>query len=372
MLHPWQVPLGTVSADRYHHINQENCVREDNMRFGLITAAMVIAVIGYSSQGLAQVGPTSGTGGTSMPTGGSHMGSSMNQEQFNKLSDYADQAKRLTKDDKAKGKTLEQVLAADKLAAVALTKSMPLSCEVTDAMRFAAGPETIDGKPVQTETYEAVCTNGMGYFLVSVNPGKPYGFSCFASDATRKADIAAGRKPGEVCRLPGNADLKAVAGKMLAAAGHACTVKDYRWSGQSAANHIEFDEVACDGGQGYMMVVALPGAQIPVHVETCNQSASRGLPCKLSDNGKVGPNFKTFRDALAKNKLSCEATDQTMRVIGQETTKKRYVVEFACPQQPKGLVAFIPDEGSTAPFEAVDCTTAPKRGATCALPGNKK
>ena len=341
------------------------------MRIGFITATMVIAVIGFSGEGVAQVGPPGGTP-SNMPTGGSHMGTSMNQETFNKLQDYADQAKRLTKDDKAKGKTLEQVLAEDKAAAIALAKAMPLSCEVTDAMRFAEGPDTIDGKPVQTETYEAVCTNGMGYFLISVDPGKPYGFSCFATDHTRKADIAAGRKPAEICRLPGNADLKAVAGKMLTSAGITCAVKDYRWIGQSVANHLEFDEVACEGGQGYMMVVALPGAQFAVRVETCNQSAKRGLPCQMSDNGKLPPTLKTFRDALAKNKVSCDATDQTTRVIGQVAAKKVFVVEFACPQQPKGLVAYIPDEGSTAPFEVVDCAAAPKRGATCALPGNKK
>jgi hypothetical protein len=92
----------------------------------------------------------------------------------------------------------------------------------------------------------------------------------------------------------------------------------------------------------------------------------------MSDNGKLPPTLKTFRDAIATHKVSCEATDQTTRVIGQIATKKLFVVEFACPQQPRGLVAYIPEEGSTAQFEAVDCATAAKRGATCLLPGNKK
>lgn len=342
------------------------------MRIGSVATAMVIAVIGLSATCAAQtIGAPGGTP-SNLPGGGNHMGTSMNQETFNKLQDYADQAKRLTKDDKAKGKTLEQVLAEDKAAAIALTKAMPLSCDVVDAMRFAEGPDTVDGKQVQTETYEAACTNGMGYFLISVNPGKAYGFSCFATDHTRKADIAAGRKPAEVCKLPANADLKAVAGKMLTSAGITCAVKDYGWVGQSVANHIEFDEVACDNGQGYMMVVALPGAQIPVHVETCNQSAKRGLPCKLSANGDVGPTLKSFRDTLAKNKIACDATDATTRVVGQVAAKKVYVVEFACPQQPKGLVAYIPQEGSSAALELADCATAAKRGAVCALPENKK
>jgi hypothetical protein len=306
-----------------------------------------------------------------MSTGGTHM-SGLNQEAFDKLSDYANTAKRLTTDDKAAGKTLKDVLAEDKTAAIALVKSMPLSCEVADAMKVAEGPDTVDGKQVQTHTYEAACSNGMGYFLISQDPAKPYGFSCFASDATAKADVAAGRKPGAVCQLPANADLKAVAGKMLTASGFACKVKDYRWAGQNVANHIEFDEVACDNGQGYMMVVALPGATIPVHVETCNASAKRGLACKLSDNGDVGPTLKSFRETLAKNKIVCDATDQTTRLLGHVAAKKVYVVEFACSQHPKGLVAYIPEENSTASLELVDCTTAAKRGAVCTLPGNKK
>jgi hypothetical protein len=339
------------------------------MRIGLVSTFVVIAAIGLAAASYSQQAPGSAPAtGTSagIPQG------QLSQEQFNKLQDYAQDAKRLTKDDKEKGKTLEQVLAEDKTAAIALAKSMALSCEVTDAMRIAAGPETVNGQTVQTQTYETVCGNGMGYFLVAQEPGTPYGFSCFATDATAKADKAAGRKPTEICRLPANANLKAVAAKMLTSAGITCNVKDYRWAGQNAQNHIEFDEVACDNGQGYMMVAALPGASIPVHVETCNQSAKRGLPCKLSDNGDVGPTLASFRDTLARNKVACVATDQTTRVIGQIESRKLFVVEFACPQMPKGLVAYIPQDGSKAPFEAVDCPTAAKRGAICALPGNRK
>jgi hypothetical protein len=291
----------------------------------------------------------------------------MTQDQFNKLTDYAEQSKRLTKDDKAKGKTLADVLAEDKSAAIELVKSMPLSCDVSDAMLIATGPAVVDGKNVNTKTYEASCTNGMGYFLVSADQAKPYGFSCFAADATRAADVAAGRKPGAVCKLPQSANTKAMAGAILGKAGTQCAIKDYRWIGQNSANHTEFDEFACESGQGYMVIAALPGSQIPVHVETCNASASRGLPCKLSDNGTMPVTLKTFRDALAQHSVACDATDSTMHVIGQENAKKRYVVEFQCTQQPKGLIAYIPLSGNTAPFETVDCAGASKRGAKCTL-----
>lgn len=335
---------------------------------------IVLVMIGAVVMGIvpcaAQIGGTPSSGS---PTG--RVGRDlMNQEQFNKMTEFADQAKRLTKDDKAKGKTLADVLAEDKAAVVALVKAMPLNCEVTDAIRTAQGPETVNGKTVDTQTYETSCANGMGYFLVTQEPEKPYGFSCFAVDATRQADIKAGRKPTTVCSLPANLDMKKMAATILSKAGVTCTIKDYRYIGLNAANHTEFDEFACDDGKGYITIVGLPGAAIPVHVETCNQSALKGLACKLSDNGPLPAalSLKTFRDALTQQKVACDATDQTTRLIGQENAKKRYVVEFQCTQQPKGLVAYIPLAGSAlAPFEAIDCKTAAKRGAICALPGNK-
>lgn len=57
----------------------------------------------------------------------------------------------------------------------------------------------------------------------------------------------------------------------------------------------------------------------------------------------------------------------SIRVVGQETVKKRYVVEFKCPEQPGGLVAFIPLGTSTGSFEAVDCANAKKRNVTFVL-----
>lgn len=322
----------------------------------------------------AQTPPPGASGQMGGAGPANHLGNVMTQDQFNKLTDYADQAKRLTKEDKAKGKTLKDLLAEDKATVVALVKTLPLSCDVTDAIRTAQGPDTVNGKTVDTKTYETSCTNGLGYFLVTAEPEKPYGFSCFAVDATRQADIKAGRKPTVTCSLPANLDMKKMAATVLANAGVTCAIKDYRYIGQSVANHTEFVEYACEDGKGYITVAALPGASIPVHVETCNQSALRGLPCKLSDNGPlpVALSLKMFRDALVQQKIACDATDQTTRLIGQENAKKRYVVEFKCTQQPKGLVAYIPLAGtSQAPFEAIDCKAAGKRGALCMLPGNQ-
>ena len=300
---------------------------------------------------------------------GNHMGqNNMTQDQFNKIQDYADQARRLTKEDKAHGKTLADLLAEDKAAATALAQAMPLSCDVSQAILAAQGPVTVDGKTVATKTYETACTNGMGYFLISQTPGKPYGFSCFAADATRAADVAAGKTPGAVCKLPPNADINGMATAVLKAAGTTCTATNHRWIGESSASNIEYNEIACSDGAGYVLISALPGSTAAPRAITCKDAAARGLACKLTASGAPTITIDTFREALAKHGVQCDATGDNVRVIGQESVQKRYVVEFSCPQQPRGLVAFIPLEGNAAPFETLDCpTAAAKRGVKCTL-----
>jgi hypothetical protein len=69
---------------------------------------------------------------------------------------------------------------------------------------------------------------------------------------------------------------------------------------------------------------------------------------------------------LELHKVSCDA--EAVHVIGHEAVKRREVVEYFCPkQQPNGLVAFLPTEGATAPFEVLDCPAAAKRQAVCTL-----
>jgi len=337
----------------------------------LLVAVAGLAVGAYVQPCLAQNagGGSSqvGVGGTTVPLGSQMGHGTMTQEQFNQLQDYADLAHRLTKEDKAKGRTLDDLLAQDKVDAAALVATMPFSCNVASAILAAEGPETMDGKAVDTKTYEVACADGMGYFLVSQTPGSPYGISCFAADAAHAADVAAGRKPGTVCALPANTNINAMATQMMTRAGTPCAVMNHQWHGQSSATSTEFDEVKCGDDAGYMLAVALPGSKAGVRVSTCHEAAMQGLPCKLSDNGAAVISLQVFKDALGQHKIVCDAGAQDMHVFGQETVQKRYVVEFRCPQRPAGLVAFIPVEGNRAPFEAIDCATAARRRVMCTL-----
>lgn len=256
------------------------------------------------------------------------------------------------------GLTKAQVLSQ---ASDAFSK-LQLSCTVSDAA-FLGESTGADGA---SKVYEAACDSGLGYFVVSSEKNSS-AFTCFAADATRARDEAAGRQPGPVCSLPDNKDLKVMAHTMLGKLGTKCQVKDVRWIGVSARANSEYTEVACNDGTGYVLTMAVPGSHDPVSAITCIDAAKRGIMCKLSPTGQPAITLQTFRDELAKHKIVCTADDKNVRHIGQENNFKRHVVEFKCAERPKGLVAYIPLSDSSAPFEIFDCTTAAQRGAICKL-----
>jgi hypothetical protein len=233
---------------------------------------------------------------------------------------------------------------------------LKLQCTVTNAILVA-----VDDK-ANTKTYEVACESGVGYFLAQSDPpGKESGFSCFAAEVAREADIAAKRMPAIGCSLPENPGSKRAIVSILSRSGKLCTFKDLKWRGQSRTT--DFLEATCGEGPGFMVWTPLPGSQAPMRVMSCADSEVNGVACRLPDNDTV---FTKLRGALAPYKISCDA--ESVRVIGRETVRRRQVVEYFCPQQqPKGLVAFLPAEGSNEPFEAVDCQAAAKRQAVCTL-----
>jgi hypothetical protein len=250
--------------------------------------------------------------------------------------------------------------------AAALTKSMNLSCDVSDAKLLADGTADINGKSVHVRTYETACSNGLGYFLVDQAPEPPIGFTCFSADAAHAADVAAGRDPQPTCALPANADLKKAAGTVLSRLGQQCNVTALRTIGRDTKANTELTEAACSGGTGFVIASPLPGSTQSLSALNCPESYRRGVSCKLSSNGAPLVTLDTFKQALAQHKVAC--TVENTRMIGRQNASKRHVVEFKCPEHPEGLVAFIPLEDSTAPFETMSCTDAGfKHHIVCSL-----
>lgn len=248
-----------------------------------------------------------------------------------------------------------------------ITGAMNLPCELTDAEQAGRGEANVDGKKVDVNVYEVACGNGMGYFLESYGPGRSIAMSCLAADATHAADVAEGKKSELYCQLAANKDVKVMAGTLMTRAGTGCAVSTLRWFGLTMKGDVEYSEVACADGKGYLLKIPRTSATPDITAMTCQEAAAHGLKCHLTDGGPVATpvTTQTFRDALKQNGVACEPLQ--LRVIGRESIDRRYVVEVHCPQPPSDSVAFIPLEGTAKPFELLDCAAAVGRGVVCQL-----
>lgn len=255
-----------------------------------------------------------------------------------------------------------------------ISKTLHLSCSVDDIRVVSQGKEKTDKGLVSAKVYEVSCANGMGYFMVSQSPLTPTAFSCFSAEGQRAAAAAKGQDFADVCQLPGNKDLAASATKILAKAGTSCKVTKLRWFGQSPVTNSEYTEVACADGKGYFLATALPGTPMQMGVSSCADAAARGMNCEYTKvvatapsaaDADAKPTLDMLKAALAAHGPAC--TVANMRVVGRENVLKRHVVEFKCPEQPKGLVAFIPLGTNTAKFQTTDCATAAKAGIVCKI-----
>jgi hypothetical protein len=246
-----------------------------------------------------------------------------------------------------------------------LIDALSVPCELVDAEHAGGGKVAVDGRMLDVTVYEAACRSGTGYFLVSQPPEKSLAISCFAAEASHTADVAQGAKPDDfACTLSGYKDAKTMAAAVLKGVGTVCDVSDYRWVGVSTTTGTEYSEVSCDGGQGYVLEIPKTSQAAPLSVVDCQNAVKEGLKCALTAV-TLPVTLQTFRDAIKDHAVDCDPAE--IRYIGRETQDRRYVVELQCPQQPKGLVVFIPLQGNPKPFETVDCPTAATRAVQCKL-----
>ncbi|MGH8264326.1 MAG: hypothetical protein ACRET4_12660 [Steroidobacteraceae bacterium] len=326
-----------------------------------VALGLTAAVLGIAAH--AQGAPPPGVS-TGQPTEGSGFNGALTHTDLQKLGDYIDRAHMLTGGDPVK------VKAAAHEATAKLAGELSLSCDVTDAEQVGRGKVKVDGKTVDVNAYEVACGNGTGYFIVSQGSEMPAAMSCFAADAAHAADVAAGAKSDMYCQLPGNRDVKAMAASLMQSAGTNCAVRDLRWFGQSSQTRTEYQEVVCGDGKGFLLRTALAGTSTPTQVMSCTDAAKQGLKCKLTDGGPVSTpvTMDLFKESLVQHGVKCTATQS--RLMGQENVRKRYAVEFACPEMPNGLVALIPLAGNSNPFETIDCAQAVERHLLCQFTSN--
>jgi hypothetical protein len=255
-------------------------------------------------------------------------------------------------------------------AAEALLKTLQISCTISDAALLVSG--TVQAKPgakgAEASVYEVACAEGTGFILETQGSDPPLGISCLHAEDARANDVAKGAKPGYFCTLPENKDVYAYVARLIQSGkGAGCTVTNLQWFGKSNATHSEYSEAVCKEGGGYLVETPQPGSPGASNIMSCVEAAARGIKCLLTDAGPVKAPITTdtLRAALAQNGVSCKI-DQ-LRLVGQEEVRKRYVVEYRCAEQHASMVAFVPLEGNTSIYDAIDCATAAKSGVTCSL-----
>ena len=216
----------------------------------------------------------------------------------------------------------------------------------------------------EQQIYEAACDDGMGELLDPPRHSEPR-----ASLVGRRAGMDRQCK----CALPANSDGKGMAGAVLKRSGVECKVRELKWLGTSAAN-LDHIEAARQAGGGYVMRSPRPGSSGKLEVLGCQDAIKQGVACELSpsapsaaeSNAGSRPTLSWFKEALSRNGVSCES--RRARIVGRESVKRRYLVEFECSDRPEGLVAIVPPAGDTVnPFESMNCTAAAERGIRCEL-----
>lgn len=244
-----------------------------------------------------------------------------------------------------------------KVRTAAMLKVLNVPCEVSEAAYRGTASDAAD-----RHIYEAACKDGMGYLLL-LQDTSLRGINCLSAEH---------EEPPAKCALPVNADSKVMAGSVLTRNNIACKVRDVKWLGVSAAN-LEHIEVACESGGGHVLRSPQPGSNGKQDVVGCDEAAKQGIACRLSPQPSSAsastdsrPSLDWFKQALSRNGVSCKT--KRARIVGRESTKRRYLVEFECSDRPEGLVAMVPPAGDTVnPFESMTCASAAERGIRCEL-----
>jgi hypothetical protein len=324
---------------------------------------IVYAVIGVSTTWLSPV-QAQNTPGIHQDNSG--INGSLSREDLEKLGGDR-------KNDGSADMPKDPVLARAKAKAqsIPLLQALQITCEVNDAKLVVVGKRRLasEGKEVETRVYEVACNGSLGYLLETQAAAKPIAISCLNAEEVRAADVAKGKEPTFFCNLPGNKDVYAwVASMITTGTGGRCEVRTLQFFGRSESTHSDYSEAACQDGNGFLLRIAQPGSQANTVVMSCLEAAKQSIKCKLTDAGAVEApiTLQTFKDALGRNGVTCSLGQ--IRLVGQEENLKRYVVEYLCADQTKGIVAFIPLQGNSNPFDSLDCATAlSSRGVTCTV-----
>jgi hypothetical protein len=318
----------------------------------LLTLLSLLAVLALPVECSAQAGVgNTGAAGRQEPTQEIQARDSLSTSDLKRIAEQVDQWKRV----EGNGSVKPRVAKARTNAMLGVLNA---SCVVSDAAYRGKSPDN-DAQTI----YEAACEDGRGYLLI-LQGSTLSGISC----------LETGWEESPVkCALPANSDSNVMAGAVLNRNGIECKVRELKSLGTSAAN-LDYIEAACESGGGYVMRSPRLGSTGKLEVLSCQDASKQGVACKLSPQAASAsppgsdsrPTLSWFKEALTRNGVSCNT--KRARVVGRESIKRRYLVEFECSDRPDGLVAFVPPaEDKVNAFESMNCVSAAERGIRCEL-----
>lgn len=234
--------------------------------------------------------------------------------------------------------------------APAVLTAAGLGCQLSDARKIG------EDKKTKTSYYEVACAPGaMGYVLQAPAAAAPTVFSCIEANTPP----APGQAPSAPCLLPGNSDPKAVLAQMVKTNGFECVPEQARGIGQTKTS--TYVEVACQGGNGYIVVASVPlDASKPAQVQSClmYDEAETNIKCALGD--KVARLAVVDKYAGQANN-GCVVKDK--RFVGVSKDNSTFF-EASC-QDGKGYIYKVAAAGTLT--ETYECAKATSILGGCTL-----
>jgi hypothetical protein len=199
------------------------------------------------------------------------------------------------------------------------------------------------------EVYEVSCAEPSPGYVLTVSHG--------ADPAVTRSCL---RDGGAHCTLTTPEQQTAWIAGIAAKSGLPCQVTKARWVGSSKSEPIDYYEVGCAAGVGFLIATD-PAANFKRAIP-CAEAGLIGDGCALSDKAAIKATaIDSFSARLKALGIPCAMTNA--RVIGKETRYQREVVEYGCSDRPVGLIVVLPNS-ERPKSEQNDCISAPSRFET--------
>ncbi len=216
-------------------------------------------------------------------------------------------------------------------------------CVVSNARVMGSTMSTAAADVPRVDRYEVACGTSVGGVLdypQLSSDAQPNFLSCLMVVDTKLP-----------CTLS-TAEQATTALKPVAAQADAdCQVTKVRWVGITKESDGYFYEFGCANKPGFMVLTGLDNSF--KRSISCASAAGLG-GCQYTDAGVAAANANdTYTQHLKTAGYTCSVEDYN--VVGTQEQTKRDYIEFKCPEQPFGLIGFVPQEGSTSSYKLNDC-----------------